>query len=180
MSRKTSLLRQLQGLGLYRMEEDSLAAAELAAYGEALDAFWEQAEGLKKSCFLDEVENPDGFYFERLFHMEETPYPFPNEEARESRKEKIRCMKLRMAVGNTDFHKQAILSQIESYGMTASIVDNLVRKTVTVTVTADSQIMSDYEEKAQRIRELIPVQASVTVNYSAGNQQEGESVNTLE
>ncbi|MGI5958725.1 MAG: hypothetical protein ACOX60_04840 [Massiliimalia sp.] len=167
MSVARNFTKQLQAMGIYHLTQDSLVMAEMEAYGKALDQFWEEAEQMKVGCFLDEVENPYGYYFERLFHMEETPYPFVDDSFRQQRIEKIRCMKLRMSVTNTDFNKQAILKQIESYGMTATLVDNITRKTVTVTVTGDTHIMSDYEEKTRRITELIPSHAAVTVKYSA-------------
>ncbi len=59
--------RALRRTGLYTDPDDRILAAELAAYGAALEAFFAEAENVRKNLFVQTADAETLSRFERLF-----------------------------------------------------------------------------------------------------------------
>ncbi len=161
------IYQKLKSMCLYRLNGNSFIEAEMKVYSEQLQQLFEQSEKIAKYCFLDEIENPYGYYFERLCHLKETPYPMSASEKAQKQK-KIECQKKRLCIHDNSFSKKEILKAIESGGMTAEITEHVNTKKIVVRVIKDQKFMADSTEKKAFIQSLLPVHATAEVQVSVG------------
>lgn len=107
------MLRVLRRTGLYR-GEDPILSAELAAYGTALDAFFEALETVRRNLFIQTADAETLSRYERIFRV------IPAEEDIENRRA---MLLMRGAVKPTDCTRASLERQLLGAGIRGTLLE---------------------------------------------------------
>lgn len=155
----------LEATGLYHFADSPRMAAEMAAYGAALDTLYQQLREILYGAFLDEEDNLYAARQERLFGFSRTRQLLePLDVA--LRQQKIAAMKKRLSITNEDFNAAGIQKALESYGLTVTLKESPATGQVAVTVTADAGLLGTEAEKCAVIQDLMPAHVTAAVTFS--------------
>lgn len=123
MACKDAMVKMLDSTGLYSLQEDSIVAAEIAAYSAGLALIEQDMETLYHELFLQTAQSfgldiwgsNDGFT-----------------EGEISVELRRQLLLKRMAVTLNDFTPEGIRRSLEAVGVTADLADNIDRQTLLV------------------------------------------------
>lgn len=161
MSSLDRILRILNDIKIYNLSDKSLVLAEMKAYAHAFDLVYNQIDRILKGCFLDDIHTEYFAKFERLFSM---PFSFGDTDERDKiAKEKVLMMKKRLSIKNNDFNMEGIKKALSSGGMEVNITEDFDTKTVTVTITKDSNICVERQEKEAFIKSFLPIHCKLVL-----------------
>lgn len=155
------MIALLKPLKLYQLDGDGLIEAEMYSYGQVLSKLEERIKNLGKDCFPDELDSQGSTQWERLFGFPQTFFPM-DDSMREARKDKINRIKLRLELGENDFHLEGVKQYLESIGITASISENNADNSITVTILEDKGYFSE-TDRDRLIGDIFSAGKKITV-----------------
>ena len=155
---------QLKTTGLYRLDNTTIVEAEMKAYADVMSQLQEQLQEILKNGFFDIVNGTMTEKFDILFGL--PVHSDPNvPESEGERKDKIKLMKRRLAVRNTDFYLQAMKDQLELGGIKANLTESPENREVQVTILEDQNYFLQNSEKQAFIQSILPCHVKAVVTF---------------
>lgn len=155
------IIRILNSLSIYNLDDGSLIQAEIKSYCYVLDKVFKELEYILYGMFLDSVDSKYFSKFEKLFSMPVTKGI--GEEHDKIAREKVKMMKKRLDIKNDDFNLEGIKKALSSGGMEVEITENFSNKTVDIKILEDKNIYVEREEKEAFIKSFLPVHCKLNL-----------------
>ena len=153
MSELDIMKKHLEDSGLYEVTEGSLILAELSAYAEGLDIYFDELDELEKQGFVSTAEGDGLLRWERL-----TGRPFVDSGLEDRRNTVIKAL----SVCSEDHTLGGMEKVIESFGVNGQLsLDSANNKAVFV--CTDSLTASEKARLTKRLREYMPVWRSFEI-----------------
>ena len=149
------VIRILNDLRIYNLNNNSLIEAEMKSYCYVFENIFIELQQILKGCFLDNIDNKYFQKFERLFSMPITHSSQGN--STQIARQKVDMMKKRISIKNNDFNLEGIKKALSSGGMEVEITENFADKTVNVKILKDNNICIGQQEKIAFIKSFLPV-----------------------
>jgi len=119
-----TLYTLLEPLGLYKLRQNSLIDAELAAYAAALSILEESLEEIRSQTFVQTAHGEGLLRHEKLVGLQE--------RAGVSLAARRQLVIYRLSTSPFDFHLQGMINSVRAAGMDAEIVENYGEESLTV------------------------------------------------
>lgn len=119
-----TLYSLLEPLGLYKLRQNSLIDAELAAYAAALSILEESLEEIRSQAFVQTAHGEGLLRHEKLVGLQE--------RAGVSLAARRQLVIYRLSTSPFDFHLQGMINSVRAAGMDAEIVENYGEESLTV------------------------------------------------
>lgn len=137
----SSMKDKLAATGLYRLDEATLADAELKAYAAGLEPVYTLLDELERECFLPTATGWGLDLRERLFGLKRSALPAADRR---------RMLAYRGAVTANDFNSESIARAVTAAGMETTITEDIPGKRIYLNCR---KILDETKPKAQLIAE---------------------------
>lgn len=146
--------RILEQTGLYEPSDGSLLRAELAAYAEGLDLYFDELEALLRECFIATAQSYGITLREQLMGR----MSFAGSNLTKRRNALLRGF----SVNSGDFTTEGMMKVLESFGLTGSFSFSQQQFLLTVHPSQNMTTASKRRLKAE-IKELLPCWVDVEI-----------------